>query len=334
RKAERAVEPGFEAQPAASPAPAPAAAPARAAGGLGLLAAPLATAALVIGAVGGPLGAFPRDGVRLTWLGGGGGLHLPTPTISVASGAQSFVPGWAKWNYSGYEGKPDHAEYETVVATMAQVGRDIGCGRAMWEYEPELNRFGTPMALMLLPYWTDGCIGSMEGLFFESSATVPYHFLNQSELSLTPSRAMRDLPYRGLDVRKGVEHLRLLGVRYYMALSPEAKAQAQVDPGLRLVASTPAFTVDDYPSGPQVRSWAIFEVLGADLVAPLTNEPVVVESGVQGKHGWLDASVEWYQDASRWDVLLADGGPSQWQRVAGAVPNPPRRPVKPAAVRN
>ena len=42
------------------------------------------------------------------------------------------------------------------------------------------------MALMLLPYWTDGCIGSMEGLYFESSATTPYHFLNQSELSEAP----------------------------------------------------------------------------------------------------------------------------------------------------
>ena len=36
---------------------------------------------------------------------------------------------------------------------------------------------------MLLPYFTDGCIGSMEGLYFESSTTTPFHFLNQSELS-------------------------------------------------------------------------------------------------------------------------------------------------------
>ena len=44
------------------------------------------------------------------------------------------------------------------------------------------------MALMLLPHWTDGCIGSMEGLFFEASATTPFHFLTQVELS-TPRRA-------------------------------------------------------------------------------------------------------------------------------------------------
>ena len=39
------------------------------------------------------------------------------------------------------------------------------------------------MALMLLPFWTDGCIGSMEGLYFEASGTTPYHFLTTSALS-------------------------------------------------------------------------------------------------------------------------------------------------------
>ena len=83
---------------------------------------------------------------------------------------------------------------------MKDVGAEHGCGRAMWEYEKELDRYGTPMALMLLPHWTDGCIGSMEGLYFEASATTPFHFLTQAELSAVPSRAQRDLPYGPLDV--------------------------------------------------------------------------------------------------------------------------------------
>ena len=43
----------------------------------------------------------------------------------------------------------------------------------MWEYNSNLNRFGTPMALMLLPNYTDGCIDSMEGLLFESATSTP-----------------------------------------------------------------------------------------------------------------------------------------------------------------
>ena len=71
---------------------------------------------------------------------------------------------------------------------MATIGEEHGCGRSFWEYEKEINRYGTPMALMLLPHWTDGCIGSMEGLFFEASATTPFHFLTQVELSASAER--------------------------------------------------------------------------------------------------------------------------------------------------
>jgi hypothetical protein len=189
------------------------------------------------------------------------------------------------------------------------------------------------MALMLLPYWTDGCIGSMEGLFFESSATVPYHFLNQSELSKAPSRAMRDLPYRDLDIAKGTEHMQLLGVRYYMATSQEAKAQARINPDLRLLTTTTPRDVT-YGDAVEKRSWDIYLVEDSDLVTPLDYEPVVMQSGARGKEAWLDVAVDWYQDASRWHVPLAVDGPADWARVDEPDPNPPLDPVRPARVRN
>ena len=119
-------------------------------------------------------------------------LVLPASTLSqvgVTVGANQ-PRAWAEWNYSGYEGKPDYPEYHAVIQMMAKVGADHGCGRAMWEYDPSQNRFGTTMSLMLLPYWTNGCVDSMEGLLFESSATTPYHFINQNELSVSPSDAV------------------------------------------------------------------------------------------------------------------------------------------------
>ena len=76
----------------------------------------------------------------------------------------SFVDSWATWNYSGYERKDAYPEYRSIMATMLEVGEEQGCGRAHWEYEEDLNRYGTPMAMMLLPFWTDGCIGSMESI--------------------------------------------------------------------------------------------------------------------------------------------------------------------------
>ena len=66
--------------------------------------------------------------------------------------------------------------------------------RPVWDYGSRLDRYGTPMAPMLLPFWTDGCMGSMEGLYFEASSTTPYHFLNQRALR-SRSSPQRDLPY-------------------------------------------------------------------------------------------------------------------------------------------
>jgi uncharacterized membrane protein YeaQ/YmgE (transglycosylase-associated protein family) len=254
----------------------------------------------------------------------------------IGTADRSFVPDWVRWNYSGYERKAAYPEYRQVITTMAGIGRSRGCGRAMWEYEPELDRMGTPMALMLLPYWTKGCIASMEGLFFESSATTPYHFLNQSELSASPSRAERALPYGNLNVPGGVAHLQLMGVRYYLAISPQAQAQARSNPDLTLLATTPPTDVA-YKTGTEQRTWQIYEVKDSAEVAPLGNLPAVVTGVPRGSKPWLKMSVDWYEDPGRWDVPLAAGGPSQWPHVqlaqAASVPRVPVAPVTVSGIR-
>ena len=248
---------------------------------------------------------------------------------------RSFVPDWVKWNYTGYQDTKTKAypEYRAVIRTMTGVGEAYGCGRAMWEYEPELNRFGTPMALMLLPYWTNGCVDSMEGLLFESAATTPYHFLNQSELSVHPSDAMMGLPYGASNLSLGVSHLQLLGVRYYMAFSPEIQAQAATDPNLQLVATSGPWPVS-YSSGTKNRTWYVYRVRDSAEVSNLSYEPAVMEGVGKGGKAWLDAAVAWYDDPNRWPVPLAASGPPSWPRVHGAEPAPPQVPVVPAGVSN
>ena len=235
--------------------------------------------------VGLPLGVLP------SWL--------PKP----ATADSSYIDDWAKWNYSGYERKEAYPEYKKVVDMMGQVGQTNGCGRTHWEYESGQDRFGTPMALMLLPFWTDGCIGSMEGLYFESSASVPYHFLTAAELSKAPSNPQRDLPYTSLDVEAGVRHLQMMGTRYYLVFSPEATAQAEQKPDLDLVS------VAD--------NWRVYQVKDSEIVAPLAFQPAVLSGGGKGEQGWLDVSAQWYMDPESHDVPLAQSGPKEWQRVGG-----------------
>jgi phosphomannomutase len=262
--------------------------------------------------------------------------------LGITSNDSSFIPSWVNWNYSGYQspGKAREQEYFAVVNKMKQLGADpaFGCGRAMWEYEPEFDQMGTPDALMLLPYWTKGCIGSEEGLYYESSASTPYHFLNAAELSDSPSNPVRGLNYpSGPNVREGIQHLQMLGVKYFMAVTPDIEAQADADNQLRLVATVGPYPVT-YTSGSKSstdqRTWKIYEVANTATVSPLIYQPVVMKGvGSSGK-AWLAASQAWYLDPNRWNVYEAASGPKSWARVSATATNLPRTPLPPVQVSN
>jgi hypothetical protein len=222
---------------------------------------------------------------------------------------KGFVDGWARWNFSGYEGRAAYGEYYDLVQQMKSIGEDRGCGRALWENYKENDKYGTTMALMLLPFWTDGCIGSSEGLFFEAAGTTPYHFLAAAAMSKQSSNPVRELRYVDNDASVGIGYMRALGIRYFLGVTPEAIAQATslVEAGdVELIAS----------SGP----WRIYEVSDADVVTPLAFEPVVVNgrSGDQ-RERWLELGTSWLQQPDEWTALPAADGPAEWQRVSVAV---------------
>lgn len=231
--------------------------------------------------------------------------------FGLSTDKRNFVTSWASWNFSGYEEKDSYREYSGVVQAMDDLGQSNGCGRAMWEYDKSLDRYGTPMALMLLPHWTDGCISSMEGLYFESSATTPFHFLNQSALSVAPSSAQRDLPYRSFEIDRGIAQLRVMGVRYYMAQSDEAIAAARTHPDLTEWVTAEPFVV--------------FEVAGTELAEGLSFEPVVAsgpelddsdELASRFEIGWLSQAVAFYNDPRNFNGMPAADGPENWSRVS------------------
>ena len=271
------------------------------------------------------------------------------PVISAALPRIGIRPGpnqvavWSSWNYSGYQGKPAYPEYHALMRLMGRIGRTHGCGRAMWEYNANENRFGTPEALMLLPYWTHGCVDSMEGLLFESSATTPYHFLNQAELSATPSEAMVGLPYGPVTVPLGVRHLQLLGVRYFMAYSTEVVQEASADPTLHLLATSGPWH-STYEGERLSVTWRIYQVASSSIVTPLVDEPAVLDGVGQAQTTWLGRigpgarmtegpSLRWYLDPAVWGTELLEGGPNRWPHIGPTrADDPPSLPVRPTRV--
>ena len=227
------------------------------------------------------------------------------PITATATNADAQGDGWARYNFMGYEGRDQYyTEYHDVVTTMERLGDDPshGCGRALWENSGDNGQYGTTMALMLLPHWTDGCIGSMEGLFFEASGTTPYHFLTTAAMSKQSSNPVRELRYTDNDASVGVRHLQDLGVRYTMVRTPEAKAEAAGQPELELIAT----------SGP----WEIYEVADSDIVVPLDTQPVVVgERGGDLRERYLELGTSWFQHPDEWAAMPADEGPDGWQRI-------------------
>jgi hypothetical protein len=143
-----------------------------------------------------------------------------------------------------------------------------------------------------------------------------------SALAKQPSNPVQGLHYRTLaDFDFGVRQMQLMGVRYYMAQSDEAKKAADANADLHLVAETGSPSVK-----PQVARWRIYEVLDSPLVQGLQNQPVVLE-GVSA-HGWLQPSSAWFDDPNALDRPLAAGGPAGWTRAKPAeAKDLPRTPL-------
>ncbi|HEY5023940.1 MAG TPA: hypothetical protein VII76_03105 [Acidimicrobiales bacterium] len=234
----------------------------------------------------------------------------------------SNVAAWANWNYSGVERKPGYAELQGIVTHMDQVTKKYGCGRAMWEYNTLLNRFGTPMSLMLLPNYTNGCVDSMEGLLFESATSTPYHFINQAELSVGPSEAMvpstTGIVYGSVNVPLGIQHLQMLGVKYFMASSPPIQDQADTDPALTLVSTTGPWHTE-YQGQVVTTTWKIYLIHNSSLVTPLTETPDVLTGVGAAQASWLPVSQRWYANPASWPQQLVAGGLATWTRAPKGV---------------
>jgi hypothetical protein len=264
---------------------------------------------------------------------------------------RGYIDYWAKYNYSGYEGgnatevtKKDYAGYKAFIDTA----RTLPPGRMLWEPTSQIGQYGTPLALMLLPYWTDQRIGSFEGLYYESAGTTPYHFLMAATLTTHPSNAVRGLPYRtSADFNLGVRYLQLMGIRYYAAL-PDLKPMADANPSLHPIAAIST------PPSPGAASatpldWTIYRVDDSAVVAPLRYQPVVASNlhedanwkcegkpqpaagtaGVEDLTPWECLAVPWFNDPTALDRPVTDTGPASWQhadmsraRQLGKVPLP------------
>ena len=300
----------------------------------------------IYGALGASFAVFVGVGLPLNLVPG----SLPIPKVhkgligiqaAKVSNDSNFSPGWALYNYRGYQGAGAWLEYQALMNEAKDVGRTNGCGRVLYEYEDaKLGSFGTTLSPMLLPYWTKGCLQSFEGVYFESSATMPWHWMTAALVTtpLTnktdgskkysgPSNPQRDIPYATFDLVRGVEKMKASGVRYYLSITDASLAAATAMPDkLRNVGQvgkcpTPGVAVD--PTADEKSCFTFFEVIGSSLVSSLTEQPQVVTGISQDQYGgWLDVEADWYNNPAVYPATIAWRGPKDWTRFGAKVVKP------------
>jgi hypothetical protein len=252
--------------------------------------------------------------------------------------ASALIADWAKWNYSGYEMKPypdpthqykTSQEFFGIMTAMNELAAEHGDGRLLWEPGDALNAYGTTLAPELIPYYTHGKIDSMEGLYFESSATTAYHFLTVSECGVHPSNPVRGLVYGTIstDFDLCVKHLQMLGVRYLMLWTSQAEHLANANPQLTLVKTIP--DVD----GQDPKGWKVYQVADSDQIVGMSTIPFVVtpHGGKFSKcwntpytdtsepedslPAWECSAATWWMNRNELDTMWAASGPKDWQHI-------------------
>lgn len=232
-----------------------------------------------------------------------------------AAAGVTFIDGWAKWNYEGYEAKEPWPEYQALMLEL----EGLPDGRVMWESNSELNQYGTPMSPMLIPYWTEGSHKSMEGLYFESSLTTPFHFINHSEMSNQPSNPVPGLRYHTFEMERGLRHMDLYGVEYYVSFTPEAAEKANGIDGFTEITVTDPFHIFRLPETdlvvPATHQPAVYEVPERGLLASMTGSGTVAGSDGEDLPSFHDFSLEWYDDIDNLDRWVVADGPEEWPRI-------------------
>src|SRR6056300_600755 len=149
----------------------------------------------------------------------------------------TFLPYWVSWNFNGYENKDQWSDIENLYSNLNQ----LSPGRLMWEPNSDLNKYGTPMVLMTIPLYTDHT--SMEGLYFDSSITTPFHFIAVSGLAERPSNPVGGLRYINNQFEKGEEYLLDLGVDYFISYTELITKKSQASDKLNFLFSSGPFSV-------------------------------------------------------------------------------------------
>ena len=196
-------------------------------------------------------------------------------------------------------------------------------GRSLWEPTTASAATARRSRSMLLPYWTDGRIPSMEGLYYESSATTPYHFMAVATLAgpATPQPGAR----AAVQDDRRLRPRRALPPGCWACGTTSRESERGQAGGRRQPRPRPGR--DRSPDLDGASAARLDDLRGARLAAgrgaPVTSRSS--STGVPARDWQDDVAVPWWDapgttpvDARRLDILgrpLVADGPEAWKRA-------------------
>ncbi|MDD5383220.1 MAG: 6-pyruvoyl-tetrahydropterin synthase-related protein, partial [Candidatus Margulisbacteria bacterium] len=223
----------------------------------------------------------------------------------------TFIKGWIKWNYEGFENKAAWPLLQKITGHLSKTD----AGRVVYEHSPAHNVFGSERVFENLPYLAKR--KTLEGLYMQSSISAPFVFYIQSEISKVCSGPFPQYKYASLNLPAAIPHLKMFNVTQYIVRSPEAKKQAQSMPELKLEQR-----FDDYE---------IYRLTSNDghYVVPLAFQPVLYKT-----NNWKMDFFDWFRNIDINDIhlvyLKSPGRKDQerFQLQASALTELKRVPIK------
>jgi hypothetical protein len=225
-----------------------------------------------------------------------------------------IVPFQAVYDYSGFEKKAGWPVYQRL---SRHLGGGVGDPRVAYEHSPEHVTLGSERALENLPLFSGR--STLDGLYMQSSATAPFVYYVQSELSLESTCPLPDWGCARPDLDRGIAHLRMFNASHFIARSAEVTAMARRHPALTMELAAGEYEV--------------FRLRESDgrYVVPLEVAPVLVRTAT-----WKEAAFRWFKHAEPGAPVPVFGPTPVGSEAAGfagvfdALPKePPRRPLPP-----
>jgi hypothetical protein len=120
-------------------------------------------------------------------------------------------------------------------------------------------------------------------------------------------------------MERGIKHLELYGVSYYVSVTPEATEKADAMPELTKVATTTPFTIYALPETSLVEPAtflpSVYDVEDRGLLALLTGHATVTDDNGVTLPSFYDMSLEWYDDVDNLGRWVVADGPEEWPRI-------------------